>query len=180
MQGGKKGSKGADVIDLADRRFRKKNAGPDNNRRRKIASAECVEILSRVAPLDEKRAKELKMPKELFVCESETSFTSNPDENVTSVRNAVLMHDSPPDDLPEFSIDLTSKGSTTFCILVDRKRGILVADSVRNMYSEQGSWDMFFRGMKKALEAMKKSEEEGKKAELVVVNERMVQVREAS
>jgi hypothetical protein len=180
MQGGKKGPKEADVIDLAERRFRKKNAGPDRNQKRKVTSAECLEILRRIAPLDEKKAKELNLPKELYVGESETSFTANPDDDVAPLRNAVLMHDSPPDDLPEFAIDVTSKGSNTFCILADRKRKIVVTDSVRNMYSEQGSWKMFFTSMSDALDALKRSEKEGKKVELVMVNESMVEVREAS
>ncbi len=180
MQGGKKGSKGADVIDLAERRFKAKNSAPDKNQKRKVTSAECIAFLGRIAPLDEKGAKELKLPKELFVGESETSFTSNPDDNLVSLRNAVLMHELPPDDLPDFAIDVTSKGSNTFIILADKKRKILVVDSVRNMYSEQGNWKMFFVSIKDALQALKKSEKEGKKVEYVVVNESTIEVREAS
>jgi hypothetical protein len=180
MQGGKRGSKKGDVIDLAERRFRAKNANPDSNKKSKISSAECVSILGTVAPLDEKTAKKLNLPEELFVGESGTSFTGNPDDNIAPLRSAVLMHDSPPGDLPDFAIDVTSKGSNTFCILADKKRKIVVADAVRNMYSEQGSWDMFFKSVADAINAVKTSEKQGKNVEFVVVNESMIEVREAS
>lgn len=180
MQGGKRGSKGADIIDLAQRRFRAKNANPDNNKKRKISSAECVSILATVAPLDEKLAKELNIPEELFVGESGTTFTRNPDDNIAPLRNAVLLHDPPPGDLPDFAIDVTSKGSNTFCILVDKRRKIVIVDAVRNMFSGQGSWEMFFKGVAEAIEAVKSFEKQGKNVEFVVVNESMVEVREAS
>jgi hypothetical protein len=180
MRGEKKGSKGADVVDINSRRFRGKTIASDDPRKRKVSSFECLTFLGQVAPLDENKTKKLNLPKELYLGDTDNSYSRNPDDDVVSVRNDLLFLGKMPDELPDFAIDVTSKGSNTFCILVDKKRKIIIADPISNMYADQGSWDTFFRSIDEALAAVKKFEGEGRKIEYVVINESLMSVKDAS
>lgn len=179
MRGEKNGSKGAKVVDIDSRKFRGKTTSQDDPRRRKVSSLECLDLLGQVAPIGEDQTKKLKLPKELYVSDTDTSYSLDPDDDVVSLRNDLLFLGKLPDKLPAFAIDVTSKGSNTFCILVDRKRKIVIADPISNMYADQGSWDMFFKSIDEALAAVKKFEKEGRKVEYVVINESFMSVKDS-
>ncbi len=178
MQGAKKGSKGESAAGTNPRKFRGKTTSSDDPRRRKVSSFECLTSLAQVAPLDEDRAKKLKLPKELYVGDTDNSFVLDPDDDVVSLRNDLLYHGKMPEKLPAFAIDVTSMGSNTFCILVDRKRKILIADPIDNMFSDQGSWDLFFKSVDEAVAAVKKFESQGRKVKYVVINDSLMSVKD--
>ncbi len=180
MQGAKNGSKGPNAADSHSRKFHGKITSPDGPQKNKVSSFECISFLGQVAPLDSDQTKKLKLPKELYVGDTDNSYSLDPDDDVVSIRNDLLFLGKMPDKLPAFAIDVTSKGSNTFCILVDRKRKIVIADPISNMYAEQGSWDTFFKSIDEALAAVAKFEKEGREVEYVVINESFMSVKDAS
>jgi len=153
-------------------KFTAKIAGPDRNGQTIVSRKDCIEMLEAAGPISGALSKKLKIPKSLHKKEGSSSFTSEPDESMAGLMDALLMGMPIPADLPNYGIELNSHGSTTYGVLVDKKRKIIVMGDVMNAYDDEGNWEFFSMGLREALNAAKSLEKEGKEF-LFVVNKEL-------
>lgn len=133
--------------------FRK---GEGSGQDRQVPSKECLDELRRFGALDKELQAQLKLPKRLYSHGSpeRPSYSSDPAASINPYASSIMqgMDRAPPEGLPEYGIAIASRGSSVFCVLVDRKRGIIVSESVRDPHAPEGSWRPFASALKEALE----------------------------
>ncbi|MCI0503380.1 hypothetical protein L0Y65_01560 [Candidatus Micrarchaeota archaeon] len=142
----------ANLKDFAAFKKRKEAAKPEN---RTACRDECLDALSRFGTISPNLRTMLCLPSKLFRHggAEDVSFSTEPDLGIDAFANSLLQSASTEltGRLPDFGIAMTSLGGTVFAVLVDSKRGLIVAESVRGMHDEAGSWDMFESALKRAL-----------------------------
>jgi len=139
----------------------------------KISKEECLAALKSIAPLNGRLKELMGLPDQLYRL-SESSFSSKPDETAELVANHLLYGDAHQDTFPNYGIHISSKGTNSFCTLVDKKRKIVVHANVNNAFSSGGSWDKFQTGLMRTLAAVKKLEENNQDFRFVVSDQTML------
>ncbi len=131
-------------------------------------------MLGKAAPLSKELAAMMNIPGELHE-ENRWSFTSEKDKSVQALADAFILKSPLPQGLPEYGINISSRVSNTFCTLIDRKRKVIVFESVGNMHvPEGGSWGPFQSSLKDALAEAKRLEAAGTAFSFVICNEGIV------
>ncbi|MFN7991184.1 MAG: hypothetical protein U0R44_03420 [Candidatus Micrarchaeia archaeon] len=148
----------AKVISLADRGrpFRKAPSPPE--KRPAEATAESVEeYLRKIAPLSEDLLSKLEIPSRLYTADG-SMFSSDPETSMGPLARSILLRLDLPELLPDYGIGILSQGSNTYCMLLDKRRKIIVFEPVANMYvKEGGSWADFASSLDEAIERSKAS-----------------------
>jgi hypothetical protein len=164
------------VIDFKEAGARIKAKKNGKGEQGSVAHAAVLEMLGKVAPLDDETVELLAIPQKLFMLD-ELSFSSEPSRSAQGIGYTIFMRSLLPEDLPDYAIELFGRGSNVFCALVDKKRKVIVFDSISNMYvKEGGSWASFVANLKDALSRVKALEAEGAEFRYVVSNESNVTV----
>ena len=175
------------VVDIASARrkrgggFSDRNMTAAANRLENELSAEACQAMleERVsAPMGEGLKALLEMPPKLYSVGAEPgkSFSSNPAKSVERLAGHLLHDLSFPEDLPDFGIHLTQKGSNAFCVLFDRSRKVIVCQDVQNMFVEHGSWLSFENALRDALSAADSLRADGKDFSFVISRDGLIRI----
>ncbi len=170
MLGGKGRSSGAPeresgVTDLAEWR-RRRNMTDANS----VTREECIGGLRRIVPMSDEQANLLGIPARLYRT-GESSFSSDAEKAAAKAAGALMLGSEFPAGLPDYGIHISSRGDNTFCTLVDRKRGVVVFDDIKNMYVSAGSWTGFLDNLAQALRLAESYRRSGRRFEFVIVKE---------
>ena len=154
-----------------ERKFRKPPVGPEEPSRKPPEAAPLLAMLGRTAPVGKELRDMLAIPAGMHE-ENRWSFTSEEGKSVQALADAFMRKAPMPQDLPEYGINISSRGSNSFCTLIDRKRKIMVFESVGNMHvPEGGSWRSFQSALKDALDEAGKLGQSGTPFSFVICNE---------
>jgi hypothetical protein len=170
MLGGKGRSSGAQgrepgVTDLTEWR-RRRNMTDANS----VTREDCIGQLRRLAPMSDEQAALLGIPPRLYRI-GESSFSSEAGNGIAKAAGALMLGGAFPPGLPDFGMHISSRGSNTFCTLVDRGRGIVVFDDIKNMYAGDGSWSGFLDNLAQAARLAESYRRGGKRFEFVIMKE---------
>ena len=127
--------------------------GPDEASRDQILST-----LKSVAPVPQPLLDMLDIPEKLFV-DKEWTFSSKP--NSTIHRITYTLHNGLPlpDEIPDYAISLSNHGSSLFITFVDKKKKVIVHESVGHEQSAgTASYADFQSSLSKAIQAAKSPE----------------------
>ena len=108
----------------------------------KRAKSDVIGALSVFGKLHPKLLEKMQIPDELHEL-LENSFSSDESKSGPSISRQGDFHSFDHKNAPEYSIVIGERGSNVFCTLVDKKRGILVSASIKNMFVSQGNWEVF-------------------------------------
>lgn len=138
-----------------------------------VSSETCIRILECVTEMDEELVSMLELPPTIFkLGRGESySFSSSPDRGIGRVFFSLYLGGLWKTDFADYGIALNQRGSHVFCILVDRRRRIIVIDAVNSMYASEGSWDQFKSTLRKALEKAKTMMERNYDFEFIISRE---------
>ncbi|MEW6722712.1 MAG: hypothetical protein AB1324_05610 [Candidatus Micrarchaeota archaeon] len=174
-------STGAKVIDLAERRrAREKTMGEPPMAAagaRKITRAECMERLSEIAPVSQDVLGLLGLPQEIYlVSPAPASFSTDSGKTIAGVASALMFDSALPSDMPEYGVHISPQGSNVFCTLVDKKRKIIVCESISNMYAPNGSFVAFSDSVRDALDAVREQEAGGEPFSFIIFKDSVSRV----
>lgn len=141
----------------------------------KVSKAEALEMMKGLASAPKELSDALSMPDSLFLVGDTPSLSSEPSKGIARVFGSLIMGGPLPHDVPDYGIHISQHGSSLFCTLLDRKRKIIVCDSISSGYSENASWDSFIRSVDDALSLVRESEASGRAFDFVVNKENNVQ-----
>lgn len=128
---------------------------------------ELVSRLSQFGKMGESLLKLMGIPEKLHYL-GDGRFSSDPKTPAFLVTYPQFVDELDTSKFAEYSIAIGSRGSNVFCTLIDRKRNILVSDSIKNMYVAEGNWMFFQARLESALEAAKSLSPEQKKDGVLV------------
>ncbi|MEW6036483.1 MAG: hypothetical protein AB1529_07770 [Candidatus Micrarchaeota archaeon] len=159
--------------ETAGKKFPGPQAKPEPDRKSAEASP-VLAMLGKAAPLGKELAGMLSLPGELHE-ENRWSFTSEKGKSVQALADAFILKSPLPQGLPEYGINISSRGSNTFCTFIDSKRKVIVFESVGNMHvPEGGSWSSFQSSLRDALEEARRLGALGTAFSFVICNEGIV------
>jgi hypothetical protein len=121
-----------------------------------VSRESCLATLSSFAPMGKEIEALLNVPESLYSVggEDETSFSSVESDTGAARAASSLLRGFPfPSSLPDYGIHISNVGSSVFCTLVDRARKVIVTSEIRNLESEEGSWERFGLALKDAVSA---------------------------
>lgn len=129
-----------------------------------VPSQDCLKALESLGSVTKELSMMLNMPKELFKTGTgfgRVSYSSEPDNAGDALATYLILNQRKTEfpQVPDYAIILTAMGSSAMCILVDRERKVIVADSVKSAYSDLGSWAQFQRHLENALEEARRLDE---------------------
>jgi hypothetical protein len=112
----------------------------------------CIMILELIAPMSERTQELLSLPGKMHTVSvsGSTSLSSDPYKSAAPLSGFMLYGSPLPTHLPEYGIHITQSGSNAFAILIDKRRKIIVCESVRSMYADEGSWAAFASSIRTA------------------------------
>ncbi|MFN7991191.1 MAG: hypothetical protein U0R44_03455 [Candidatus Micrarchaeia archaeon] len=154
------------LLVLPERPFRGQIAAP-----RTVDRADVLTTLGDISPLPPALPPLLEIPEKMFMSGGPSlpvSFSSTDQSTISSVAGSLIIGYAMPKEFPDYGIHLSAKGSSTFCTLVDRWRGIIVAGAVKNLQSEQGMWERFADAVRDAVERADELKDDGKQFRFVV------------
>ena len=138
--------------------------GPDEASHDQIISA-----LRSVAPPSQPLLDMLDIPEKLFV-EGEWTFCSKPNSTIHGITYAIHSMLQLPDEIPDYGISLSNQGSNLFITFVDKKRQVIVYESVGHEQSiETASYDKFQSSLNMALGEAKALKASGEKFNFVII-----------
>ncbi len=114
------------------------------------------------------------MPDALYLVGDATSVSSDAAKGIGRVFGSLMAGEPMPSALPEYGIHVSEHGSSVFCTLLDRRRKIIVCDSISGAFSENASWDSFIRSVRDALGAVRERESGGEAFDFVVNKENSI------
>ena len=149
--------------------------GNGNSEKEKpVNSTTCTYLLNGVSPLPEDLPRLLEMPETLYMSPDTTSFTSESGKHAFLAAQAIAYGESLPRDLPDYAICTFNKNSALFCLLVDKRRKIIVFNSISNIYSGTGgSWTGFEESLRDAVAFSRKLQQSGDDFAFVVMEGRL-------
>ncbi len=114
----------------------------------------------------------LGLPGRLYLSKGDafTAFSSEKERGIEEFARCLINGDDlpPPETVADYGVYAGFHGSSTVCVLFDRKRKIAVTDSVRNAQASAGSWDFFLERLGESLSYAKELERKGERFLLVV------------
>ncbi|MEW6035944.1 MAG: hypothetical protein AB1529_04995 [Candidatus Micrarchaeota archaeon] len=131
----------------------------------------AVALLETVGRIPEDVVSLLELPERLYSVGPGPSISSDPSNGIGKVVAYLTFNSSMPMLLPDYGIYISSRGSSTFCTLLDRRRKIIVHDSVGNAFAEGDSWNMFGDSVRAALQAVRRREATGEKFDFIISKE---------
>jgi hypothetical protein len=155
-----------------DRKFR--GGGVMAEESLKVAKGEVLDMMKTLASAPKELAEVFAMPDSLFLVGDSPSLSSDTSKGIARVFGSLMTGQALPIDVPEYGIHISAHGSSLFCTLLDRKRKIIVCDSISGMQSENASWDSFIRSVRGALAAAKERQKSGEAFDFVVNKENSI------
>ncbi len=137
----------------------------------KVPKGEVLDMMKNLASAPKELAEAFAMPDTLFLVGDSPSLSSDTSKGIASVFGSLMAGQALPNELPEYGIHISAHGSSLFCTLLDRKRKIIVCDSISGMYSGDASWGSFIRSVRDALSAVKEYKSGGEAFDFVVNKE---------
>jgi hypothetical protein len=137
---------------------------------------ECIGILECVSEMDQELLELLDLPPVLFRFGDELSyaFSSSPDQGIGVVFQHLFFAMPWNPDFADYGIYLVPRGSHVFCLLVDRRRKIIVCEQVNSMYAMQGDWEEFKVSLRATLDQAKDMLAGNQEFEFVVTKDGIV------
>ena len=116
---------------------------------------ECISMLETLAPVSKSFQDILRLPETLFQVGEGRSFSSDPDRSISEIAYYLTAGKEISAELlkttPDYAIEITYRSSTNFCVLLDKKRKILVMQSLGNPLGQELTWDYMARAIEDAL-----------------------------
>ena len=174
--GGDKGlknspSEDSDVVSLR-RGFHGRDVVVDKKYPKEVSKEACIALLDDMGPVSKELATLLRIPDKIYMLGGDPpSFSSQPDKDAARIAGYLLLPTLKPKDAPEYALHIRSRGSNVFCTFVDKKRKIIVHETVNSMYANEGSWEFFERALKEAIATVKEYESQGVKFDFVLNKE---------
>ncbi len=168
-----KNSSGEGSVIPLKRGFHGRDVVVDKEYPREVDKKTCIAFLSGIGPVSEELSALLEIPEKLLMVSNSPSFSLEAERTAAPITNYLLFGTSKPKVLPDYALHISSKGSNVFCTFVDKKRKIVVNDTVNSMYAKEGSWKSFERALERALAATKDYESQGIKFDFVLVRENL-------
>lgn len=132
----------------------------------------CIALLDDIGPVSEELATLLRIPDSIYLWGIDPpSFSSQPDEDAAAIAGHLLLPTLKPRTAPEYALSIRSRGSHVFCTFVDKKRKIIVHETVNSMYADEGSWEFLEVALKNAIATVEEYESQGIKFDFVLNKE---------
>ncbi|MFN7991372.1 MAG: hypothetical protein U0R44_04420 [Candidatus Micrarchaeia archaeon] len=139
-----------------------------------ISRGVCLGLLARIAPIDKELEDMLRMPEKMYMIERSDCFSSQSDRDISGVVMHLQFGLSMPLDFADYGIDVSGKGSSSFCTFVDRSRKVIVSMPLQTLYGGEASWDDFKDGLRHALSAAKAKEGSGERFDFVLFKDSLI------
>jgi hypothetical protein len=166
-KGGRPDNRPSKIIDLNE--FRAKRGYNT------ISREECLNLLRRIGTISDKDAGLLNIPEKVYLIEgpagSMPSISSDPEKGAAKVAGCILMDLPLPPDQPDFGIHFTSRGSSLYCTIVDKKRKVVVSEVISDGYTRRVDWGDFIYSLQDAVVGAEEKSMSGEKFDFVVVKE---------
>ena len=175
MAGSKHDEKKPNVIHPGQRR-RRKTPSLVEKPGMEIPAAGVIRKLGKALPLSGELEAALGLPK-IAYSHGKLSFSSDPAASPDALSESFLEGGKIPEEIPDYGIRVSARGSNSYCTLIDRTRKVIIFESIGNAFvKEGGSWNSFLSSLKKALELAKELEASGKKFDFVLIKEKTQEV----
>lgn len=139
---------------------------------REVDKKTCIALLDDMGPVSGELAELLQIPDKIYLLGNDPpTFSSQPDKDAAAIAGYLLFGSLKPDEAPEYALHIASKGNSVFCTFVDKKRKVIVHESVNSMYAKGGSWRFFERALKRAIDTVKEYESQDIKFDFVLKKE---------
>ncbi len=136
---------------------------------KRVGKREIIQGLKAFGVLSSTLLTKMNFPEHLFKL-STGNFSSDKKIPAYSITHARELEGYESKDFPEYSISIGERGSNVFCTFVDKKRGVLVSTSIKNMMAGEGSWEFFEHKLTSALdEAHRRTPKDIKEGNIVML-----------
>ncbi len=125
-----------------------------------ISRRDMIRAMRAVGPLADDSAESLAIPERLYTKDGQ-AYSSSRDSDPAAVSKSLLLSTPFPEAVPEYSLHLFGRGGSTYCVLVDSKRKVIVMGRVNQMQAESGSWGQFMTDLSLALGESQRLQAEG-------------------
>ena len=120
----------------------------------------CIALLEGFARVTGDLKRQLELPDRLFMVGKGPSISSDPEKNIGELAFSLMTGKDPNaallKDAPDYALQMGHRSSSAFCILMDKRRKIIVMESLGNSLGGDISWD----GVAAAIEAAVQDREE--------------------
>ncbi|MEW6748513.1 MAG: hypothetical protein AB1295_02290 [Candidatus Micrarchaeota archaeon] len=131
----------------------------------------CITLLEGFARVPGSLVKALALPEKLFRLDEGPSVSSDPKEGISRIAKALVAGDKVTSEMldgtPEYAIAMTYRSSSSFCVLLDKRRKILVMAELGNTLGSGLSWEPMTDAINEAVASRDKKAASGERFNII-------------
>jgi len=151
---------------------------PLNDTVRVLDKEACLSLLGIVANVPFGLARALDIPSKLYSVGEGPSISSDPEKDISDIAFKLVSNQELKPKMiaesPEYGIYITYRSSSSFCLLLDKRRKIMVFESLGNALGGGLSWGPFIEAVDDALKSRDEMKKRGEKFDLILSEELMI------
>jgi len=135
----------------------------------------CITLLEGFARVPGSLVKALELPDRLFRLDEGPSISSDPKKGISEIAVALVAGKKITaemlDGTPEYAVCMTYRSSSSFCVLLDKKRKILVMGDLGSTLGSGLSWEPMTDAINEAVRSRDEMAASGEKFSLILCQE---------
>lgn len=138
----------------------------------------CLSLLGIVANVPADLARVLDVPPKLYSVGEGPSISSDPEKDLSDIAFKLVANQELKSEMlaeaPDYAIYITYRSSSSFCLLLDKRRKIMVFEGLGNALGGGLSWGPFIDAVDDAVKSRDELKKRGEKFDLILSEELMI------